>query len=136
MYRGFSLKHADLAGVNLVHHHKQGYDFFHVDFYRANLSNAHLFQINLQHASLMKANLSAANLHNANFQACNLLGVKWQNAKIKNLHIGDELVQEIEAKQAREKFDMVLELDLWEQSEEIYRDLRKHAEREGIFPSC
>ncbi|WOH38903.1 pentapeptide repeat-containing protein [Thalassotalea fonticola] len=134
MLRGISLKHADLAGIDLVnHHHKNGFDFSHADFYRADLTCAHLFNINLEYASLMKADLSEANLHNANIKHCNLLGIKWQNAKIKNIEIGNELIQEILAQKAQDDYDLVLALDLFEQSEEIYRDLRKHAEREGIF---
>ena len=134
MCRGISLKNADLKGIDLVnHHHKDGFDFSHADFYRADLSCAHLFQINLEHASLMKANLSEANLHNAKLIDCNLLGLKWFNTKIKNIHLGKELIQEKQARKAKDDFDLVREIDLWEQSEEIYRDLRKHAEREGIF---
>lgn len=134
MLRGISLKHANLTGIDLVnHHHKHGFDLSHADFYRADLSNAHMFNANLEYASLMKADLTEANLHNVNLQNCNLLGIKWQNTKIKNIEIGDELTQEIKARKAQDKYDLVLALDLFEQSEEIYRDLRKHAERAGMF---
>ncbi|WP_068545400.1 pentapeptide repeat-containing protein [Thalassotalea crassostreae] len=134
MLRGISLKNADLSGIDLVnHHHKNGYDLSHADLYRANLSGAHLFSINFEHASLMKANLTNTNLHCANLKNCNLLGCIWNNTKIKKLNIGDKLVQEVQAKKAVKDFDLVLAHDLYEQSEEIYRDLRKHSEREGIF---
>ncbi|MDG1733651.1 MAG: pentapeptide repeat-containing protein [Thalassotalea sp.] len=134
MTRGLSLKNADLSGIDLVnHHHKNGFDFSQSDFYRADLSNAHLFNINLQNASLMKAELCGANMHNANLHQCNLLGAHWHDTKIKNFNIGDELVQEVQAAKAIADYDLVLAQDLFEQSEEIYRDLRKHSEREGIF---
>ncbi|NMP16868.1 ion channel [Thalassotalea sp. Y01] len=132
--RGISLKHADLSGIDLVnHHHKQGFDFSYADFYRANLTKAHLFNINLSHASLMKANLTETNLHCANLHECNLLGIKWQSAKIKNIQIGQYLKQERQGRRAKDNNDTVRAHDLFEQSEEIYRDVRKHAEREGLF---
>jgi len=63
----------------------------------------------------------------------NLLGVRWTDSKIENLKIGKKLKQEIEAFRAQKNKDVIRAKDLFEQSEEIYRDLRKHAEQEGIF---
>lgn len=134
MARGIQLKHANLKGIDLVNHgQKHGYDFSYADFYRADLTNAHMFDIKLEHASLMKANLTEANLHCANLRNCNLLGIKWNHTKIKSLQLGRQLIQEQQAKQAQKRAQAQCAKDLWEQSEEIYRDLRKHAEREGIF---
>jgi hypothetical protein len=128
------LKNADLSHIDLVnHHHKAGYDFTYADFYRANLFGAHLFNINLNKASLMKAELKNANLNCANLKETNLLGAKWKNAKIENIQIGKKLSQEIDAKNSLKEKDMHKAIDYFEQAEEIYRDLRKHSEQEGIF---
>jgi hypothetical protein len=132
--QGLSLKRAELSDIHLVNHnHKQGFDLSYSDLYRANLSGAHLFNINLSHASLMKADLRHANLHCANLKGCNLLGVKWQRAKIENMDIGESLLQEELAHKALKRNDHELALDYLQQAEEIYRDLRKAAEHEGIF---
>ncbi|WOT05694.1 ion channel [Shewanella youngdeokensis] len=132
--RGISLNHAKLAGVDLVRHHKkQGYDLSHAELYRADLSGAHLFNINFSHASLMKANLRDANLHCANLIDCNLLGVKWTESKIENMLTGNVLRQEKLAIMAEKQGNIDTAMDYFEQAEEIYRDLRKAAEREGLF---
>ncbi|WWE59669.1 ion channel [Parasalinivibrio latis] len=125
---------ANLIDVNLVKHNsKSGYDLSHSDFYRANLQNAHLFKASFEHGSLMKADLSHANIHCVNLCNCNLLGTRLANTKIDNVRIGSQVRQETEgliAARHREHEKMV---DLFEQSEEIYRDLRKAAEKQGIF---
>jgi len=132
--RGVSLKKAQLKGVDLVHHHnKNGYDFSYADFYRANLNNAHLFNISLKNASLMKADLRDANLHRAKLQNANLLGVRWYGSKIEKIRLGDKLLQEQLAKQAYKNEENEIATDYLEQAEEIYRDLRKHSEQEGMF---
>lgn len=134
LLRGICLKRAHLEQIDLVNHHnKNGYDFSYADFYRANLTESHLFNLNLSHASLMKASLLNANLNCARLEDVNLLGVKWNDSKIENLHIGKVLRQEILAKQALKDKDTALANDYFQQAEEIYRDLRKHAEHEGIF---
>lgn len=134
LLRGIQLKHADLSNIDLVNHHqKEGFDFSYADFYKANLNGAHLFNINLNHASLMKADLRGANLNCANVQNTNLLGIRWSDSKIENLKVGRKLKQEIEARAAFKNRDFSLASDLYEQAEEVYRDLRKHAEHEGIF---
>jgi hypothetical protein len=132
--RGIILKYADLSGIDLVNHHKkQGYDFSHADLYRANLHHAHLFNIKLKDASLMKADLREANLNYACIENANLLGAKWQAAKIENTKFGRKLKQELLAKKAMEQKETEQAIDYYEQAEEIYRDLRKHSEHEGIF---
>lgn len=132
--RGISLRRADLEGIDLVRHHsKQGYDMSHADFYRANLSGAHLFHLKLNDANLMKADLRDANLHLADVDNANLLGVKWNGAKIENINVGRRLMQERLADKALEVSEDDIALDYYEQAEEIYRDLRKAAEREGLF---
>ncbi|GLX80143.1 hypothetical protein tinsulaeT_34830 [Thalassotalea insulae] len=134
MTRGICLKNTDLKNIDLVnHYHKEGFDFSYADFYRANLSGAHLFNINFNHTSLMKSDLRYANLNCANLNGANLLGIKWKGCKIEHLSIGKKLVQEVRAKQLLKEGEQALALDQFEQAEEIYRDLRKHAEMEGIF---
>jgi hypothetical protein len=132
--RGICLAHANLQHIDLVNHHnKQGYDFSYSDFYHANLNNAHLFNINLSYTSLMKADLRDANLNCANLLQTNLLGAKWSGCKFENITIGKDLVQELNAKAALKGKNKKLADDYFQQAEEIYRDLRKHAEQEGIF---
>jgi hypothetical protein len=132
--RGICLKNADLSHIDLVnHHHQTGFDFTYADFYRANLFGAHLFNINFSKASLMKADLKNAKLNCANLKQTNLLGVKWKGSKIENIQIGKKLSQEVLAKQALTESNLEKAIDYFEQAEEVYRDLRKHSEQEGIF---
>lgn len=134
MTRGICLKGVDLSNIDLVnHYHKEGFDFSYADFYRANLSGAHLFNITLTNASLMKTDLRYANLNCADVQNCNLLGIKWKGCKIENLKIGKKLKQEVNAQKYIKEGNQSDAKDNLEQAEEIYRDLRKHAEQEGIF---
>jgi hypothetical protein len=134
LLRGIHLNYANLEKIDLVNHHnKSGYDFSYADFYRANLKSAHLFNINFYKSSLMKVDLRDANLNCANLKQTNMLGVKWQGGKFENIKISKKLSQEHSAKQALKDKDIPLANDYYEQAEEIYRDLRKHAEREGIF---
>ncbi|ABZ75383.1 Ion transport 2 domain protein [Shewanella halifaxensis HAW-EB4] len=132
--RGICLNHAKLANIDLVRHReKVGFDLSHAELYRADLSGAHLFNINLENASLMKADLREASVHCANLNGCNLLGVKWLGAKIENIHTGKTLRQERIARAAGKAGDKDRAMDYFEQAEEIYRDLRKAADREGLF---
>jgi uncharacterized protein YjbI with pentapeptide repeats len=131
---GYSLKHANLTELNLVNHQsKTGYNLSYADLYRASLTGAHLFHIDLHGTSLMKADLRNANLHCANLENCNLLGVKLTNARIENVNWGDRLLQEKLADEARKAGDRETMLDSLEQAEEIYRNLRKNAEFQGLF---
>jgi len=132
--RGICLKYADLSHIDLVNHHdKKGYDFSYADLYRANLFSAHLFNINFSKASLMKADLKGAKLNCANLKLTNLLGVKWKGCKIENIVIGKKLSQEVLAKKSLKDKSLEEAIDYFEQAEEVYRDLRKHSELEGIF---
>jgi hypothetical protein len=132
--RGICLKNADLSHIDLVNHHdKKGYDFSYADLYRSNLFGAHLFNIKLSKASLMKADLKSAKLNCANLELTNLLGVKWKGCKIENIIIGNKLSQEILAKKSLKDKNIEEAIDYFEQAEEVYRDLRKHSEQEGIF---
>jgi hypothetical protein len=132
--RGIYLSNADLSQIDLVNHkHNEGYDFSYADFYHANLSGAHLFNIKLEQASLMKADLSYAKLNCAIMHNTNLLGIKWTGCKIEHIHLSDCLKQELLAEAALKQQDIKKASDYFQQAEEIYRGLRKHAEQEGIF---
>ncbi len=131
---GFSLKRAVLTELNLVNHNSQdGYDLSYADLYHAKLCGAHLFHLDLHGASLMKADLRNANLHCANLEDCNLLGVKLTNARIENVTWGEKLLQEKKADKACRENNHEEMLDFLEQAEEIYRNLRKTAESQGLF---
>ncbi len=134
MLRGIYLARSQLKGIDLVNHHQKiGYDFSYADFYHANLKAAHLFNINLNKASVMKADLRFANLNCANLEDTNMLGVKWTGSKFENVKIGKKIKQELDAKKSLRQGKSKESNDYLEQAEEIYRDLRKHAEHEGIF---
>ncbi|NVK23321.1 MAG: pentapeptide repeat-containing protein [Gammaproteobacteria bacterium] len=134
MLQGICLKRAKLRNVNLVKKgSSKGYDMRGADMYRADLENAHLFNINLENASLMKANLNRANLHCANLHNTNLLGTKLQGARLDNIRLGEHVQQEAVARNADKEKDRAKAIDFYEQSEEIYRNLRKAAESDGIY---
>ncbi len=128
------LKRANLAGVDLVNrNHKGGFTLHRCDLYRADLRGAHLFSIDLRGSSLMKADLREANLHCADLRGCNLLGAKWHDARIDTLHIGEQILQEQQAYQYQRAGKSAKAHEAFEQAEEIYRDLRKAAEAQGLF---
>ena len=132
--RGFSLKYADLAGIDLVRRgSSSGYDLSGSDLYRANLQGAHLFAIDLRGASLMKADLRGANLHCADLRGANLLGVQLEGARLDNVRWGERLVQEGQAVAAGRRGQPDLMRDLLQQAEETYRNLRLSLEQAGLF---
>lgn len=131
---GFKLRQADLSSIDLInHHHKNGLDLSYTDLYRANLQNSHLFKLNLRGASLMKADLRHANLHYANLQEANLLGVNFDDARIEHVDWGEELFQITQAKKALQNGEYNFASELFEESEEIFRNIRKTAEKQGLF---
>ena len=81
----------------------------------------------------MKADLRYAKLNCASVRKANMLGVKWKGCKIEHLNYGKKVKQEIQGRQAEKSGNTEQAMDYYEQAEEIYRDLRKHAELEGIF---
>ena len=128
---GFALAREDLSELNLVNSaSKQGYQLINADLYRCNLENAHLFMIDLSGSSLMKANLTNANLHYANLENCNLLGINLTGAKIENTHWGTSIIQE---QQAQKTTDRSQQIELYQEAEEVYRNLRQTAEHQGLF---
>lgn len=135
---GFVLTRCDLSGINLARRQDQvqGYDLRNCDLYRANLSNAHLFSVDFSSASLMKANLKGANLHCANLENTNLLGAQLDEAKLDNVKWGKTINQERRAKEAERLGDIEQALDLYQQAEEIYRNLRINLEKTGLFANA
>ncbi|MCU4674950.1 pentapeptide repeat-containing protein [Catenovulum sp. 2E275] len=132
--QGLQLKYANLSGINLVKKNSNtGYDFSHSNFYRADLSHAHLFSIKLNHANLMKANFNEANLHCAQLEQANLLGIKLNNTKIDNIQLGKHINQEELAATLAKQKDTHKANELYLQAEQIYRDIRRAAENQGIF---
>ncbi len=129
--QGFKLARCDLSGINLVRHNKKtGYQLNNSDLYRTKMVGAHCFKLDLSGSSLMKADFTNANLHCANLTGCNLLGTIFENAKIEHVNWGKEVCQETQARNAKRRTD---QNDYYEQAEEIYRNLRKTAERQGLF---
>ena len=134
LLQGIALKRANLRNVNLVRRGStSGYDMRNADLYRADMRGAHLFNLDLEGASLMKANLNEANLHCTNLHNTNLLGVNLQSARLDNVKIGSHVQQEAIAVSADKQQDRAKAADHYEQSEEIYRNLRKAAESDGLF---
>ena len=128
---GFSLRSANLEGIDLVNRGKQyGYKLVDADLYRCNLKKAHLFHIDLSGSSLMKANMEQANLNCATLQNVNLLGIDLLNAKLDNISWDNHIIQEQQASKAKTPKER---LDYYEQAEEIYRNLRKTTEAQGLF---
>jgi len=134
MLHGICLKNANLENLNLVKRgSKRGFDLTGADLYRANLRGAHLFNVTFIRACLMKADLSGANIHCAHLEECDLLGVKLNDSKIDHIKTGKFLIQEREAKRLDAQGKEEQARDFYEQAEEIYRNLRKASEHQGLF---
>jgi len=130
----FNLSQTNLENINLVNSgHHEGYKLQNCDFYKANLSHAHCFKVDFSGSSLMKADFTGANLHFANFQNCNLLGTNFEHARLENVIWDKEIIQEREAKLTQNEDDKI---DLYQQSEEIYRNLRRTCESDGLFETA
>ncbi len=131
---GFCLQHAELGGINLVsRRYHEGYDLSHADLYRADLRDAHLYQLNLFGASLLKANLRGANLNRANLERADLLGAQLDHAKLEGVNWGQQVLQE---QQALAEPEGKKRHDLLQQAEEVYRNLRKVNENQGLFEAA
>lgn len=132
--RGFQLKYAALAGIDLVNHHqREGYDLRGADLYRADLQNAHLFALDLRDSSLMKANLRGANLHCSDLRGCNLLGIQLDGARLDNVIWDRQLRQEHQGRERQRAGDSAAARQCFEEAEETYRNLRLHLEKAGLF---
>ena len=134
---GFQLRRTDLTNINLVRRNsKTGFSMRDADLYRAKLNKAHLFAIDLSGSSLMKADLGLANLHCANLEGCNLLGVDAGKARLENISWGDQINQEMKAREAIKQNEYELAYDHCQEAEEIYRNVRKNCEKQGLFETA
>ena len=132
--RGFQLKHAQLADIDLVNHNQRsGYDLRDSDLYRADLRNAHLFALDLRGSSLMKADLRGANLHCCDLRDCNLSGVQLDGARLDNVIWDRRLRQERQGHAYQRLGDSNAARRCFEEAEETYRNLRLHLEKAGLF---
>ena len=132
--KNFNLSLANLENINLVNSgHHEGYKLQDCDFYKANLSHAHCFKVDFSGSSLMKANFKGANLHFANFKNCNLLGTNFEHARLENVIWDRDILQEKKAKITQNEEERI---DLYQQSEEIYRNLRRTCESDGLFETA
>lgn len=130
----FDLSNTNLENINLVNQgHHEGFQLVNCDFYKANLSKSHCFKVDFSGSSLMKANFSGANLHFADLRNCNLLGVNFEHARLENVIWDEELIQERLAKKSN---NLEEQIDLYQQSEEIYRNLRLTTESDGLFETA
>ena len=130
----FNLSQANLENINLVYSgHHEGYKLQNCDFYKTNFSHAHCFKVDFSGSSLMKANFEGANLHFANFQNCNLLGTNFERARLENVIWDKDILQERKAKVTQNKVEKI---DLYQQAEEIYRNLRRTCESDGSFETA
>ncbi|MGY3568910.1 pentapeptide repeat-containing protein [Vibrio sp. SCSIO 43135] len=134
---GFQLARTNLVDLNLVNRgNKVGYSCRNVDFYRADLSEAHFFGLDLRGSSLMKCKLVCANLHCAQLNDCNLLGADLARARLENIHWGRALKQEREAKLAAKVGDRHKASSLYQEAEEVCRNIRKQCEKQGLFETA
>lgn len=128
---GFKLRGTNLRGIDLVNHNnKTGFKLTYSDLYRCDLRDSHLFQVDFTGSSLMKAKLNFANLNCATLQQVNLLGVQIDQLKMDHVHWDEHIIQE---KLAYASTSQEEKMDFLEQAEEIYRNLRKTTEQQGLF---
>ncbi|QIR06179.1 MULTISPECIES: ion channel [Salinivibrio] len=128
---GFQLARTDLTDIDLVNRgSREGYSCQGADFYRANMAEAHCFGLDLRGASLMKANLLRANLNCARLDGSNLLGADLARAGLENVDWGKELKQERLAYKER---DPARRKSLFQEAEEVCRNVRKQCEKQGLF---
>ncbi|OIQ47422.1 MAG: potassium transporter Kef [Gammaproteobacteria bacterium MedPE] len=127
----FAIANGDYNNINLVNRaSKTGYQLHNADCYHSDFNHAHCFKLDLSGSSLMKANFSFANLHCANLTNCNLLGTNFKGAKLEHVIWGEFALQEQQANQSKTIDE---KLDLYQQAEEVYRNLRLVSEKQGLF---
>lgn len=130
---GFYLKGADLDNLDLVCPEGNVYQLINSDLSRCSLVKAHLYRADLSGCNLLKADLTGANLHRTRLIGSNLLGVNFKSARIEHVDFGDAFLQEEKAHQARREGDQHKSRELFEEAEEIARNIRKHCEAQGLF---
>ncbi|WP_081869723.1 pentapeptide repeat-containing protein [Endozoicomonas numazuensis] len=130
---GFCLKGANLDNLDLVSPEGKAYQLINSDLSRCSLVRAHLYRADLSGNNLLKADLSRANLHRTSLIGANLLGVNFKAARIEHVNFGDAFLQEEKARQERQNGDELKARELFEEAEEVARNIRKHCEAQGLF---
>ena len=135
---GFILRGANLENLNLVNAKGVPHHLTNTDLSRANLHNAHLYKVDLSGSSLLKADLSGANLHRASLMGCNLLGVNLKACRLEHVDWGDEICQatlaeSVIAQEIQDANSVEKAALLYEEAEEVARNIRKSCERQGVF---
>ena len=132
--KNFQLSQTNLQNINLVNKgHHEGFRLNDCDFYKTDFSNSHCFKVDFSGSSLMKANFTNANLHFANLKNCNLLGTNFEHARLENVIWDEEILQE---RKANNSNNLEEKLDYYQQAEEIYRNLRRTCESDGLFETA
>ncbi|MDD7805320.1 MAG: pentapeptide repeat-containing protein [Endozoicomonas sp. (ex Botrylloides leachii)] len=130
---GFILKKANLKQLNLVSEKHTSCHLINADLSRSDLSHAHFYKVNLSGSCLLKSNLSDANLHRANLSGCNLLGVNLKSSRLERVNWGKNIYQADIVKRidgVNEKYKVAA---LYEEAEEVARNIRKQCENQGLF---
>ncbi len=130
---GFILKGVNLENLNLVNHYGEPFSLTNADLSRANLHNAHLYKVNLSGSRLLKADLSGANLHCANLSGCNLLGVNLKACRLEHVEWGGQICQALTARTIQGTKNRDKAVLLYEEAEEVARNIRKSCEGQGLF---
>ncbi|MGI9279966.1 MAG: pentapeptide repeat-containing protein [Endozoicomonas sp.] len=130
---GFYLKGANLDNLDLVCPEGEVYQLINSDLSRCSLVKAHLYRADLSGSNLLKADLSRANLHRTSLIGSNLLGVNFKAARIEHVNFGDVFLQEKKARQAHQEGDALKARELFEEAEDVVRNIRKHCEAQGLF---
>ncbi|WP_062261938.1 ion channel [Endozoicomonas arenosclerae] len=130
---GFCLKGANLDNLDLVCPEGKVYQLINSDLSRCSLVRAHLYRADLSGCNLLKADLTRANLHRTGLIGSNLLGVNFKAARIEHVDFGEAFLQEEKAQQASKQGDELKARELFEEAEEVARNIRKHCEAQGLF---
>ena len=131
---GFILKGAHLRDVDLNQGDtRKSVNLTHADLSRADLRGAHLFNIDLRSSNLFKADLEDANLNHARLSGANLLGVDLHDTKLESVDWGNGVIQELQAMAASRQGRHQQARELYQEAEEIYRNLSRVCEEKGHF---
>ncbi|MCE0493107.1 ion channel [Vibrio salinus] len=134
---GFQLAKTNLRDINLVNSGaKCGFQCRNVDFYRADLTKAHFFGLDLRGSSLMKAKLLDANLNCAQVEGANFLGADLSRMRLENVSWGHFLKQEKLAYEHQKSKQTEEARLLFQESEEVCRNIRKQCEKQGLFENA
>ncbi len=132
---GFILCGASLEGLRLSNPDR-GYDLRRANLLRANLRGARMFNVNLEESDLLKADLSGANLNHAKLRDANLLGAIIDGTSLEQVDWGEGLRQEMEGDRAERLGNAKEARDLFQEAEEVYRNLSRAYDAAGLGESA